>query len=86
MKGFVQDIESLAIRNDEFRQVVYTAGKTLTITRADGTEATYVINDKSMVPSDLVVGKTITIMPVTTNADGELVVQRIIYVPVKPRR
>lgn len=64
----------------------YTAGKTLTITRADGTQATYVINDKSMVPSDMVVGKTITVMPVTTNANGELVVQRIVYVPVKPRR
>ena len=25
MKGFVQDIESLAIKNDEFRQVLYTA-------------------------------------------------------------
>jgi mannose-6-phosphate isomerase-like protein (cupin superfamily) len=25
MKGFVQDIEGLAIKNDEFRQVVYTA-------------------------------------------------------------
>lgn len=25
MKGFVQDIESLAIRNDKFRQVLYTA-------------------------------------------------------------
>ena len=25
MSGFVQDIESLAIKNDEFRQVVYTA-------------------------------------------------------------
>lgn len=25
MKGFVQDIESLAARNDDFRQVLYTA-------------------------------------------------------------
>jgi mannose-6-phosphate isomerase-like protein (cupin superfamily) len=25
MKGFVQDIEGLAIRNDEFRKVLYTA-------------------------------------------------------------
>jgi hypothetical protein len=25
MKGFVQDIESLAIKNDEFRRVLYTA-------------------------------------------------------------
>ena len=25
MKGFVQDIEGLAVKNDEFRQVIYTA-------------------------------------------------------------
>ncbi len=25
MKGFVQDIESIAVKNDEFRQVLYTA-------------------------------------------------------------
>src|ERR1035437_9613534 len=25
MKGFLQDIESLAVKNDEFRQVIYTA-------------------------------------------------------------
>ena len=25
MKGFVQDIEDLAVKNDEFRRVVYTA-------------------------------------------------------------
>ena len=25
MKGFVQDIESLAVQNDDFRQVLYTA-------------------------------------------------------------
>lgn len=64
----------------------YTAGKTLTITRPDGTLATYIITEKSSVPADLVVGKTITVMPLTTNARGELVVQRIVYVPVKPRQ
>jgi hypothetical protein len=25
MKGYVQDIESLAIKNDDFRRVLYTA-------------------------------------------------------------
>jgi mannose-6-phosphate isomerase-like protein (cupin superfamily) len=25
MKGFVQDIEDLAVKNDEFRRVLYTA-------------------------------------------------------------
>jgi len=25
MKGFVQDIEGIAVKNDQFRQVLYTA-------------------------------------------------------------
>ncbi len=63
----------------------YVPGKTLTITRADGTRATYVITGTSTVPSDLALGKTIAIVPVTTvNANGELVVRTISY--VKPRQ
>lgn len=59
----------------------YVPGKTLTITRADGTRATYVITGTSTVPSDLALGKTIAIVPVTTvNANGELVVRTISYV------
>ncbi len=63
----------------------YVPGKTLTITRTDGTKATYVITGTSTVPSDLALGKTIMIVPVTTmNANGELVVRTISY--VKPRQ
>ena len=58
----------------------YTAGKTLTITQADGTKVTYVINKKSTVPADLVVGKTVTILPVVTTGSGEPVVKTITYV------
>ena len=56
----------------------YEAGKTLTITRSDGSKVTYVINDKSQVPADLVIGKTVSIVPLAT-ASGEPVVQTITY-------
>jgi hypothetical protein len=57
----------------------YEAGKTLTITRADGSKVTYLINDKSNVPADLVIGKTVSILPMTT-VTGEPVAQTITYV------
>ena len=59
----------------------YVPGKTLTLTRADGTQATYIITGTSSIPADLAPGKTISIVPVTTvNANGELVVRTITYV------
>jgi hypothetical protein len=58
----------------------YEAGKTLTITRADGTKVTYLINEKSTVPADLVIGKTVTILPMSTSSTGDPVVQAITYV------
>ena len=58
----------------------YEAGKALTITRLDGSKVTYVINEKSTVPADLVIGKTVTILPLTTTGPGEPVVQTITYV------
>jgi hypothetical protein len=58
----------------------YEAGKTLTITRSDGSKVTYVINDKSSVPADLVIGKTVTILPLATTGPGEPVAQTITYV------
>jgi hypothetical protein len=58
----------------------YEAGKTLTITRFDGSKVTYVINDKSSVPADLVIGKTVSILPLTTTSPGGPVAQTITYV------
>jgi hypothetical protein len=58
----------------------YEAGKTLTITRSDGSNVTYIINAKSVVPADLVIGKTISILPMVTTGSGEPVVQTITYV------
>jgi len=58
----------------------YEAGKTLTITRFDGSKVTYVINDKSNVPADLVIGKTVDILPLANAGPGEPVAQTITYV------
>jgi hypothetical protein len=57
----------------------YEAGKTLTITRADGTNVTYLINAKSKVPAGLVIGKDISILPMTTTGTGDPVVRTITY-------
>ena len=58
----------------------YETGKTLTITRFDGSKVTYVINEKSKVPPDLVIGKTVSILPLTTTGTGEPVAQTITYI------
>jgi len=59
---------------------VYEAGKTLTLTQDDGSKVTYVINDKSKVPADLVIGKTVSILPLAAAGPGEPVAQTITYV------
>jgi hypothetical protein len=59
----------------------YEPGKTLTITRADGSQAVYQITGTSMVPGDLVVGKTVSIVP---TASGELMIKTVTY--TKPKR
>jgi hypothetical protein len=59
---------------------VYEVGKTLTITQADGSKVTYVINQESKVPADLVIGKTVSILPLATAGPGEPVAQTITYV------
>jgi hypothetical protein len=57
----------------------YEAGKTLTILRSDGSKVTYVINEKSKVPAGLVIGKTVTIVPLATES-GEPVAETITYI------
>jgi hypothetical protein len=60
--------------------VAYEAGKTLTITRFDGSKVTYVINEKSNVPADLVIGKTVSILPLATTGPSGPVAQTITFV------
>jgi len=58
----------------------YEAGKTLTIMRSDGSKVTYLINEKSTVPVDLMIGKNVTILPMPSSGTGEPVAQTITYV------
>lgn len=63
----------------------YEAGKTLTITRSDGSNVSYVLNPKSKVPADLVIGKTVSVVPqdsttTTTTTTSAPVVKTITYV------
>jgi hypothetical protein len=47
----------------------YIPGKTLTVLRADGSRVTYVVNEQSQLPSDLVIGKTVAIQPLITSKE-----------------
>jgi len=53
----------------------YVPGKTLTITQADGTRVTYIINEQSQVPADIVIGKNVSIVPL--GSSGEPVVRTV---------
>jgi hypothetical protein len=55
----------------------YEAGKTLTLTRSDGSKVVYVIDAKSKVPTNLVIGQTVSILPVATSGPGEHVAQTV---------
>jgi hypothetical protein len=58
----------------------YEAGKTLTITRSDGSTATYVLNRKTKVPAGLVIGKSVSVVPLAQAGSGEPTAQTITYV------
>jgi hypothetical protein len=58
----------------------YEAGRTLTLTRADGSKVTYALNEQSQVPAGLVLGKTVSILPLETSDTNEPVAQTITYV------
>ena len=61
----------------------YEAGKTLTITKEDGSKVTYLLNKKSQVPAGLVIGKNVSILPLATTEPGEPIAQTITYITTK---
>jgi hypothetical protein len=66
----------------------YESGRSITITKPDGTQVTYVVNAQSAVPQKLVTGKTVTVR--TTKVSGQPTVQRVTYTtttttPTKPK-
>jgi len=75
--------EKTTTTNISGKVAAYESGKTLTITRSDGTKATYLITDKTKVPADLVIGKTVTVLPLATNDPGEPVAGTVTYTTTK---
>jgi len=57
----------------------YVAGKSITLTRPDNTTVTYVINDRSQIPADLVVGKRVYIRTMPVTGTDDLAVERVTY-------
>jgi acetyltransferase-like isoleucine patch superfamily enzyme len=63
----------------------YDAGKSITLTRPDGSTVTYVINDRSQIPADLVVGKRVVIRTVPLTGSNDLAVERVTYTTTKTK-
>jgi len=63
----------------------YDAGKSITLTRPDGTTVTYVINDTSQIPADLVVGKRVFIRTMPVTGSNDLAVERVSYTKTKTK-
>jgi len=63
----------------------YDAGKSLTLTRADGSTVTYVVNDRSQLPADLTVGKKVVIRTVPLTGSNDLAVERVTYTTTKTK-
>jgi hypothetical protein len=63
----------------------YVAGKSITLTRPDNTTVTYVINDRSMIPADLAVGKRVFIRTVPLTGSSDLAVEQVSYTKTKTK-
>jgi hypothetical protein len=63
----------------------YDAGKSITLTRDDGSTVTYVVNDRSQLPADLVVGKRVVIRTVPLTGSNDLAVERVTYTTTKTK-
>jgi len=61
----------------------YEAGKSITITRPDGTRVTYLINAESQLPAGIAVGHRVTIYPTAVTSGSDLTVRRVIYMTNK---
>jgi hypothetical protein len=63
----------------------YEPSKSITITRADGTEVTYVINHQSVLPTGIAIGRRVTIYPSTVTSGSDQMVQRVVYTTTKTK-
>jgi len=63
----------------------YVSGKSITLTRPDGSVVTYVVNDRSQIPTDLVVGKRVVIRTVPLTDSSDLAVEKVTYTTTKTK-
>jgi hypothetical protein len=63
----------------------FDAGKSITVTRPDGSTVTYVINDQSQLPADLTVGKRVVIRTVPLTGSNDLAVEKVTYTTTKTK-
>ena len=63
----------------------YETGKSITITRPDGTQVTYMINAESQLPAGLAVGRRVTIYPSTVMTGSDQTVRRVVYTTTKTK-
>jgi len=61
------------------------ANPSITLTRPNGSTVTYVINDRSQIPADLVVGKRVVIRTVPLTGSNDLAVERVTYTTTKTK-
>jgi hypothetical protein len=62
----------------------YEPGRSVTITRDDGTQVTYMINERSHLPEGLAVGRTIVLRPAVVS-DASMVADTITYTETKTK-
>ena len=62
----------------------YEPGHSVTVTRADGTQVTYMVNDRTHLPEGLAVGRTIVLRPATVT-DNAKVADTITYTETKTK-
>ena len=63
----------------------FEPSKSITITRADGTQVTYMINDQSQLPTGIAIGRRVTIYPSTVTSGSDQMVQRVVYTTTKTK-
>ena len=66
------------------RVEAYEPGHSVTITRADGSQVTYMINEHTHVPAGLAVGRTIMLRP-AVETDNSLVADTVTYTETKTK-
>jgi len=64
----------------------YEPRHSVTITRADGSHVTYMLNERTQVPEDLAVGRTIVLTPGDTSDTGERMANTITYTETKTNK